>query len=69
MTSSFASEEHFYAYDYHDGNHSDEASHGGISMVPEWWEARIRERIEGGGQEMHKGGRDQDTGAKVPRQK
>lgn len=37
-------------------------------MIPEWWEARIREGIESGGQEMDEGGRDQDAGAKVPGQ-
>jgi hypothetical protein len=68
MTSSFASEEHLYTYDYHDGNHSDEASHSGISMVPERREARISEGIESGGQEMHEGGRNQDAGAEVPGQ-
>lgn len=37
-------------------------------MVPERREARISEGIESGGQEMYKGGRDQDAGAKVPGQ-
>lgn len=34
-------------------------------MVPERWETRVCERNEGGWEEMHEGGRNENAGAKV----
>ncbi len=58
-------EEHFDAHHHQDRYHRNEAGHGGIPIIPERWEARVSEGDEGGREEMHKGGSDEDSGAEV----
>lgn len=42
------------------------ARHGGVVLCPELGQAWVAEREEGSGEEVHKGGREEDAGAEVP---
>jgi hypothetical protein len=59
------SKEHLDADDDEDGRHGYEARHCGIALVPEVGKTWVGERLEGGGQEMDKGGGYEDAGAEV----
>lgn len=59
-------EEHLDANHDEDGRHGYQARHSRVALVPEGGQTWVRERFEGGRQEVDEGGRDQDTSAKVP---
>jgi hypothetical protein len=68
MASALGGKEHFNPDHEKHGDHGDEAGHRVVTLVPEGREAWVGEGDKSGGQEVHEGGRDEDAGAKVPRQ-
>lgn len=68
MTGPLGGKEHLNAHHDEHRGHCDQARHGFIALVPEGREAWVGEGDEGGGQEVHEGGRDQDAGAEMSRE-
>ena len=68
MTRSARREEHLNPDHGQTRRHSNQARHGGVALVPERRQAGIGQGDEGGGEEMHEGGGDQDAGAEVARE-
>lgn len=60
-----AREHHLDSRDEEDGTHGDSASHGGVVLVPKGGQTGVGERDEGGREQMHEGGGDEDAGAEV----
>lgn len=68
VTCSPRGEEHLYRDHGKDGHHGDEAWHGRIALVPKVRQTWIGERFEGRGEQVDKGGRDQNAGTEVSRE-
>jgi len=60
------SKEHLNAYNDKNRSHGYEARHGRVTVVPEMGKTWVRERLEGGREQVDKGSRDQDACPKVP---
>jgi hypothetical protein len=65
MASPSRGKHHLNAHDNEDRRHGYQARHGRVAMVPKVGQAWIGERLEGGGQQVNEGCRDENAGTEV----
>lgn len=62
-------EDHLYAHHSQHTAHGNKAAHSRVALIPEAWQTRVGEAGIRGGQQVHKGSRDQHPCPEVPAEK